>query len=56
MKYSFNSDEENRFETISNFKECIIRGGEPVFGKDCNMAYVLEISAALHFTNGGNFL
>ena len=31
MKYTFNSDEENRFKTISNFKECIIRGGEPVF-------------------------
>ncbi len=31
MKYIFNSDEENRFKTISSFKECIIRGGEPVF-------------------------
>ena len=31
MKYTFNSDEENHFKTISNFKECIIRGGEPVF-------------------------
>lgn len=26
-----NSVEENRFKTISEFKECIIRGGEPVF-------------------------
>ena len=26
-----NSEEENRFKTISEFKECIIRGGEPVF-------------------------
>ena len=25
------ADEENCFKTISNFKECIIRGGEPVF-------------------------
>lgn len=31
MKYTFNSAEENCFKTISNFKECIIRGGEPVF-------------------------
>lgn len=31
MKYTFNSDEENHFKTISNFKECIIRGGEPAF-------------------------
>ena len=26
-----NSEEDNRFKTISEFKECIIRGGEPVF-------------------------
>lgn len=26
-----NSEEGNRFKTISEFKECIIRGGEPVF-------------------------
>ena len=26
-----NSKEDNRFKTISEFKECIIRGGEPVF-------------------------
>ena len=31
MKYTFHSDEQNHFKTISNFKECIIRGGEPVF-------------------------
>ena len=31
MKYKHNSEEENRFKTISEFKECIIRGGEPVF-------------------------
>ena len=31
MKYTFNSAEENCFKTISDFKECIIRGGEPVF-------------------------
>lgn len=31
MKYTLNSDEEYCFKTISNFKECIIRGGEPVF-------------------------
>jgi len=31
MKYGFNSEEDNRFKTISEFKECIIRGGEPVF-------------------------
>lgn len=31
MKYASNFDEENHFKTISNFKECIIRGGEPVF-------------------------
>ena len=27
----FNTEEDNRFKTISEFKECIIRGGEPVF-------------------------
>ena len=27
----YNSEEDNRFKTISEFKECIIRGGEPVF-------------------------
>ena len=26
-----NNAEDNRFKTISEFKECIIRGGEPVF-------------------------
>ena len=31
MKYMHNSEEDNRFNTISEFKECIIRGGEPVF-------------------------
>ena len=31
MKYKHNSEEDNRFKTISEFKECIIRGGEPVF-------------------------
>ena len=31
MKYMHNSEEDNRFKTISEFKECIIRGGEPVF-------------------------
>ena len=31
MKYCFNSEEDNRFKTISDFKECIIRGGEVVF-------------------------
>lgn len=31
MKYMRNSEEDNRFKTISEFKECIIRGGEPVF-------------------------
>ena len=29
--YDTNSPEQNRFKTISDFKECIIRGGEPVF-------------------------
>lgn len=29
--YLKNTPEENRFETISEFKECIIRGGEPIF-------------------------
>ena len=27
----YNSEEDNRFKTISEFKECVIRGGEPVF-------------------------
>ena len=27
----YNTEEDNRFKTISEFKECIIRGGEPVF-------------------------
>lgn len=31
MKNGHNSEEENRFQTISEFKECLIRGGEPVF-------------------------
>ena len=31
MTYLHNSEEDNRFKTISEFKECIIRGGEPVF-------------------------
>lgn len=31
MINKFNSTEENRFKTISEFKECIIRGGEPMF-------------------------
>ena len=30
-KFMYNSEEDNRFKTISEFKECIIRGGEPVF-------------------------
>ena len=29
--YRCNSLEENRFKTISEFKDCIIRGGEPIF-------------------------
>lgn len=31
MKYAVPFDEENCFKTISDFKECIVRGGEPVF-------------------------
>lgn len=31
MNYMYNSEEDNCFKTISEFKECIIRGGEPVF-------------------------
>ena len=31
MKYYFNTEEDNRFKTISDFKECLIRGGEVVF-------------------------
>ena len=31
MNYLFNTYEDNKFKTISEFKECIIRGGEPVF-------------------------
>ncbi len=31
MKYINNSAEENRFKTISEFKECLIRGGEIIF-------------------------
>lgn len=37
MNFMLNSDEENRFKTISEFKECLIRGGEVEFrwnGKD----------------------
>lgn len=30
-KFMYNSEEDNRFKTISEFKECVIRGGEPVF-------------------------
>lgn len=38
----YNSEEENRFKTISEFKECIIRGGEPVFsGTGIHMVSVL---------------
>lgn len=31
MNYVYNSEEENRFKTISEFKECLIRGGEVEF-------------------------
>lgn len=31
VKYGLNSEADNRFRTISEFKECMIRGGEPVF-------------------------
>lgn len=31
MNHMHNSEEDNCFKTISEFKECIIRGGEPVF-------------------------
>jgi len=31
MTHLHNNEEDNRFKTISEFKECIIRGGEPVF-------------------------
>ena len=31
MKKFLNTEEDNRFKTISDFKNCIIRGGEPVF-------------------------
>ena len=31
MKNQYNSIEQNRFETISEFKECLIRGGEIEF-------------------------
>ena len=31
MNYRVNSEEENRFKTISEFKECLIRGGEVEF-------------------------
>ena len=31
MNYAYNSEEENRFKTISEFKECLIRGGEVEF-------------------------
>lgn len=31
MKNQYNSIEQNRFETISEFKECLIRGGEVEF-------------------------
>jgi hypothetical protein len=27
----FITEDESRFETISEFQECLIRGGEPVF-------------------------
>lgn len=31
MKYQHNSETDNRFKSISEFKDCVIRGGEPVF-------------------------
>lgn len=31
MNYNFNTEEDNRFKTISDFKESLIRGGEAVF-------------------------
>ncbi|MGN1249810.1 MAG: hypothetical protein ACI4XW_06985 [Candidatus Spyradocola sp.] len=31
MACAFNTEEENRFKTIAEFTECILRGGEPVF-------------------------
>lgn len=27
----FDTEEERRFETVSEFRECTVRGGEPVF-------------------------
>ena len=41
MKYLYNSDEDNRFKTISEFVDCIIRGGEPVF--EWNIAVPMSI-------------
>lgn len=54
MKYAVPFDEENCFKTISDFKECIVRGGEPVLpGRDCNMAYAFtEISTASRLQMG----
>lgn len=31
MPYLFSTEEETNFKTIAEFKDCIIRGGEPVF-------------------------
>ena len=31
MNSQYDSIEQNRFKAISEFRECIIRGGEPVF-------------------------
>jgi len=31
MNYRVNSEEDNRFKTISDFKDCLIRGGEVEF-------------------------
>lgn len=31
MNYGVNSEEDNRFKTISEFKECLICGGEVEF-------------------------
>lgn len=36
MHFKLNSDEENRFKTIGEFKECLIRGGEVEFRRTRN--------------------
>lgn len=56
MNHSYNSEEDNRFKTVSEFKDCIIRGGEPVFvwkGKEYGVCFS-DAGYCIAQTDGSN--